>query len=166
MMLSLQNILINSALAQYQLETKLPQVSGAGGPGGGLPQYINYIFVFGLGLITILALGTMMFGGIQYILAAGNASKVEEAKKWIYGALYGLGIMLISYLLLRTINPDLVRLRNPDLTPQEFKIESQTQAPAGGPFALPTYKCGDTECLTTEYCVNDSYCQTGAFISP
>jgi len=79
-----------------------------------------------LGLITILALTQMIIGGITYILAAGNAAKVEEAKDMISQALLGIGILLISYLLLRTINPDLVNLRNPNLTPTQFQGQNLT----------------------------------------
>ena len=63
----------------------------------------------------------MMYGGIQYILAAGNVGKVEEAKETITQALLGLGLLLMSYLLLITINPDLVNLKNPSFGPTEFK---------------------------------------------
>lgn len=112
------------ALAQYKLETGLPNVPGGQLPAGSeLPSYIKYLFIFGLGLITILALGVMIFGGIQYILAAGNAAKTEDAKAWIQQALLGLGLLLVSYLLLRTINPDLVNLRNPNLTPIQFQFQ-------------------------------------------
>ncbi|MDO8676285.1 MAG: hypothetical protein Q7K16_01390 [Candidatus Azambacteria bacterium] len=104
------------AFAQYKLETGIPGVPGGQLPTGSeLPSYLKYLFIFGLGFITILALSVMMFGGIQYILAAGNAAKTEEAKEWIKQALFGLGLLLVSYLLLRTINPDLVNLRNPNL---------------------------------------------------
>ena|SRR3989344_3386106 len=109
-------LFINSALAQYTLEVPLPNLSSV--PAGSeLPSYIKYLFIFGLGLVTVTALGAMMFGGMQYILAAGNAAKTEEAKAWIQQALFGLGLILVSYLLLNTINPDLVNLRNPNLTP-------------------------------------------------
>ena len=111
-----------TAVAQVQLETGLPSVPPGQLPvGQELPSYINYLFIFGLGLIAVLALGQMMFGGIQYILAAGNVAKHEEAKDTIQQALLGLGLLLASYLLLRTINPDLVNLKNPDLTPTQFK---------------------------------------------
>lgn len=117
-----------SATAQVQLETGLPNIPGSQLPvGQELPSYINYLFIFGLGLITVLALGRMMYGGIQYILAVGNVAKVEEAKETVTQALIGLGLLLISYLLLRTINPDLVNLKNPNLTPTEF----QGQIPPG-----------------------------------
>ncbi|MDO8443734.1 MAG: hypothetical protein Q7S78_02005 [Candidatus Azambacteria bacterium] len=112
----------DSTAAQVQLETGLPNIPGNRlDAGKELPQYINYLFIFGLGAITILALAQMMSGGIQYILAAGNVAQTAEAKNTIQQALLGLGLLLASYLLLNTINPDLVNLRNPNLTPAQFK---------------------------------------------
>ncbi len=112
----------NIAMAQVKLETGLPNIPTSGlTPGQELPSYINYLFIFGLGAITILALAQMMIGGIQYILSAGNVSKKEDAKDTIQQALLGLGLLLASFLLLRTINPDLVNLKNPTLTPLQFK---------------------------------------------
>ncbi len=104
--------------AQVQLETGLlnpqtGQVITQLPAGQELPSYINYLFIFGLALITFLAFGFMIIGGVQYILAAGNIAKVEDAKDTIKQALLGLGLLLVSYLLLRTINPDLVNLQNP-----------------------------------------------------
>ena len=111
-----------AATAQVKLETGLPNVPGGQLPAGQeLPSYINYLFIFGLGLIAFLALGQMMLGGISYILAAGNAAKVEDAKDTIKQAFLGLGLLLVSYLLLRTINPYMVNLRNPNLTPTQFQ---------------------------------------------
>jgi len=116
------------ASAQVKLETALPNISNAPNPSSGLPQYINYLFIFGLGAIAFLALAQMMIGGITYILAAGNVAKVEDAKDTIQQALLGLGLLLVSYLLLRTINPDLVNLRNPKLTPISLQIKTSTQS--------------------------------------
>jgi len=113
--------LVTSVRAQVQLETALPNIPGAPNPDSGLPEYINYLFIFGLGAIAFLALAQMMIGGLTYILAAGNVAKVEDAKDTIRQALLGLGLLLVSYLLLRTINPDLVNLRNPNLTPVQFE---------------------------------------------
>lgn len=124
-------LLSGVAAAQVKLETGLPTIPGGQLPAGKeLPLYINYLFIFGLGAITILALVQMMFGGIRYILAAGNVSKHEEAKNTIQQALLGLGLLLASFLLLRTINPDLVNLKNPTLTPLQFKSEAPT-SPTG-----------------------------------
>lgn len=115
-------VFYDTAPAQVKLETGLPGVPGGQLPAGQeLPSYIRYLFIFGLSLIFIVALGQMIIGGITYIMAAGNAAKVEDAKDIIFQALLGVGILLISYLLLRTINPDLVNLRNPNLAPTKFQ---------------------------------------------
>lgn len=115
-------VFYSSVNAQVNLETGLPGVPGGQLPAGQeLPSYINYLFLFGLSSITIVALVQMIIGGIMYILAAGNAAKVEDAKDTILQALFGLGILLVSYLLLRTINPDLVNLKNPNLTPNQLQ---------------------------------------------
>ncbi len=123
-----------TAMAVVQLETGLPNIPGGQLPvGQELPSYIRYLFIFGLGAIAILALAQMIIGGIQYILAAGSVVKHEDAKDTIQQALLGLGLLLVSYLLLNTINPDLVNLRNPSLTPIEFK----GQKPPTGPDEPP-----------------------------
>lgn len=107
-----------AATANIQLETGLPNIPPAGlTTGNELPEYINYLYLFGLGLIALLALVQMMIGGLTYIFAAGNVAKFEVAKDTIKQALLGLGLLLTSYLLLRTINPDLVNLKNPSINP-------------------------------------------------
>lgn len=111
-----------AAKAQVRLETGLPNIPGGQLPARDeLPAYIKYLFLFGLGSISFLALAQMIIGGIMYILAAGNATKVEDAKDTIFQALLGVGILIVSYLLLRTINPDLVNLRNPNIIPTQFQ---------------------------------------------
>ncbi len=123
-------------LAQVKLETGLPNIPGGQLPvGQELPSYINYLFIFGLSLIAFLALAQMMVGGLTYILAAGNVAKVEDAKDTIKQALIGLGLLLVSYLLLNTINPDLVNLRNPNLTPTQFRpsMPTYTEPAVGQP---------------------------------
>lgn len=120
-----------AVMAQVRLETGLPNIPGGQLPNDGneLPNYIYYLFIFGFGSISVLALAQMIIGGIMYILAASNAVKVEEAKDTIKQALFGFGILLVSYLLLRTINPDLVRLQNP-ITPN---TSTSPNTPPTGP---------------------------------
>ena len=140
-------------LAQVQLETGLPNIPGNRLEAGKeLPSYINYLFIFGLGAITILALARMMSGGIQYILAAGNVAKHEEAVNTIQQALLGMGLLLASYLLLKTINPDLVNLRNPNLTPASFT--GQNWSPGQSVADWLKKQVGDS-CIQGEVDVSD-----------
>jgi len=163
-----------STMARIQLETALPPIANQPSPSQGLPQYINYLFIFGLGAITFLALAQMMVGGLTYILAAGNAAKFEDAKNTIQQALLGLGLLLVSYLLLYTINPDLVNFRNPNLTPMQFNTPPGITAGGGGaqnyqwanvPFNQycasvlgPNWECVDNNLCSSPQPDNTTYC--------
>lgn len=79
------------------------------------PKYLSYIFIFGLTIVGATALLMITYGAIRYIASASNPSMKGEAKDIINKALLGMGLLLISYLLLKTINPDLVNIRNPSI---------------------------------------------------
>ena len=66
--------------------------------------------IFSLSVVGITALGVLVFAGVRYISSAGNASAQEDAKKWIWDAILGLLLLLASFLILNTINPDLTEL--------------------------------------------------------
>lgn len=73
-----------------------------------LANYIMAIYDYALYLAGILAVIMIMIGGFQWVSAGGNESKIGEAKERIVGAIIGLVIALGSFLLLNTINPNLV----------------------------------------------------------
>lgn len=75
-----------------------------------LPDLINYIYKFALGICGLTALVSIILAAAQYALSAGDSSKMGEAKNKITQALLGILILLFSYLILYTINPDLVSL--------------------------------------------------------
>lgn len=74
-----------------------------------LLHYLAGLYQWLVAIISILAVVMVMYGGYKYILAAGNASVVGEAKTIIGGAIIGLILALGSYIILNTINPSLVR---------------------------------------------------------
>jgi hypothetical protein len=76
-----------------------------------VPGLISYIYKFALGICGVVALISIVFGAAQYAFSAGNSSKAEDAKDRITQALLGIVILLFSYLILYTINPDLVNLK-------------------------------------------------------
>ncbi len=77
---------------------------------GTLPDLISYIYKFALGICGLTALLSIIFGAAQYAFSAGDSSKAGDAKNRITQALLGILILLFSYLILYTINPDLVKL--------------------------------------------------------
>ncbi len=90
-----------------------PKMGGAAEPlkpidfkpiGDMVAKFYNWALDIG----SMVALGIIIFGGVLYISAAGSDSKLKESKEWIKAAIYGLILLLLSYLLLHTINPCLV----------------------------------------------------------
>lgn len=75
-----------------------------------LAEYIEALYQYGIGIIGILAVITMMIGGIVWVTAAGNDQRIGDAKKWIGGSLMGVLIALTSYIILNMVNPALTEL--------------------------------------------------------
>lgn len=78
---------------------------------GPIGEYIKAIYNYGVAGVGILAAIMLMLGGIIWLTSAGSSSKVEQAKSIITSSIVGLGLVLTSYLLLKTINPDLVIMK-------------------------------------------------------
>lgn len=74
-------------------------------------EYIKSIYKYAIGAVGILAAIVLMFGGIIWITAGGSAEKIGEAKAWITASLTGLIIALCSYMILYTVNPNLVNFK-------------------------------------------------------
>ena len=49
-------------------------------------------------------------GGFMYFTAAGNNSRMETAKGIIADAIFGLVAVMVAWLVLNQINPDLVNI--------------------------------------------------------
>ena len=77
--------------------------------------YIARLYQFGLMIAGLAAFGSIVYGALQYVLSAGNSSLQGDAKDQITQAILGLVLLLGAYLILYTINPNLVNLQNPML---------------------------------------------------
>lgn len=71
-------------------------------------EYIAGIYNYAIGIVGILATITIMIGGVIWLTAGGNSSKIGEAKAWIVSSLTGLLIALTSYMVLYQINPEII----------------------------------------------------------
>ena len=106
----------------------------------GPAQWINYIFVFALGVVGLGLIYAFTRAGIEWMLAGENSSKVSAARERIKKAIIGLLILLGSYIVLNTINPDLVNFRDPDVS---FYI-------TGDPYA--GFRSSGTTCRVSSAC--------------
>ena len=76
-----------------------------------IAQYINYIYIFVLGVVGIAVFASLVFWGVVWI-SSGIADKRGMALGKIKDAFTGLAIALGAYIILNTINPDLLTLKD------------------------------------------------------
>ena len=72
-------------------------------------EKIKNIYGVAIGIAAVLAVIMIIWAGLEYATTDAITGKSDAKVKW-QGALYGLGLLLVSYLLLRTINIDLVNI--------------------------------------------------------
>ncbi len=99
-----------------------------------LPDYIKYIFNLSLMFTGIIAFGSLAYGGFCYLIGGGNPTAIKEGKDQILASILGLIIILCSFLILNTINPQLLVL-NPTIksspTNPFIILYSQSGCPGG-----------------------------------
>lgn len=111
-----------------------------GGPGGGptsVSDYLGNLYLWFLGFVGIAALWAFVYGGVLYMFSGANPTLVGKAKTQIVNGIFGLLLAAGSYLLLYTINPDLIEhgfnLENIVCGIQQRTLPSPSPAgPAGG----------------------------------
>jgi len=103
--LSFINIQVQAA--GYEIQVAIPGTPATAGAEMGLISYVQQIYIFALSLVGVAALVSLVIAGFRYMLSDTIDSK-DAAKKMIWSALSGLILALAAYLILHTINPDLV----------------------------------------------------------
>ena len=77
-----------------------------------LGKYIVGIYEYGLAIGGILAAIVLMAGGVIWLVSAGDASRITQAKNLIGGSVIGLIILTGAYLILNQINPNLTTFKS------------------------------------------------------
>lgn len=84
-------------------------------------EYINLIIPIIIGIAGVLAVVMIVVGGIQYMTTDAFAGK-SDARETITKAIIGLLIALGSYVILKTINPNLLQIE-PNIQTIEYSVE-------------------------------------------
>lgn len=104
----------------YALEVNYPSLFGLSlNDNSGFPEYAKYFFNVGIILSCFVAAISIAFGGVYYLVSYGRGKFTTEAKEWIKSGLLGLLIVVSTYLIAYTINPELVLFKLPGI-PQLF----------------------------------------------
>ena len=102
--------------------------------GAQIHELIAYIYEWGISLGGIAVFAILIIAGLEYIGSAGDSGKMSSALNRIKGAILGLILLLTSWLVLDTINPQLTTIRAlPNLWDVgEYSINSLDLTTAGG----------------------------------
>jgi len=98
-------------LADRPTEITYPDIPGTMTPvttKTALPQYVKYVFNFFLSISGFICLISIFAGGMKYLTSVGNPTAQSSARSQIFNAFLGIIILLSSFLISNTINPELV----------------------------------------------------------
>lgn len=135
----------------YQTKYTIPCQPLAGGqcadeqtPAG----YIARLYQFGLMIVGLFAFAGIIYGALKYVLSAGNMADQSDAKDQITQAVLGMLLLLGSFLILYTINPEITNIRNPNLEVINIKnIIKSGQADNAVNQQIPTGTAGSGDSL-------------------
>lgn len=80
-----------------------------------LTDLIKYFYEWGIALGGFAAFIALVIAGFQYLTSAGDAGRMKDAMDRIKSAGLGLVLLLSSFLVLNTINPQLTKLEMPPI---------------------------------------------------
>jgi len=114
------------------LEINYPSVPGAtppqdfintAKPEDILVLYAQYFLNLTIWLSGLIALAVLVAAGISYLISAGKPERIISAKQYIISVFFGILILLSSYLILNTINPQILSfttepLSSPEISPR------------------------------------------------
>lgn len=130
---------------ERELELKYPYLPGPSLPG--IPEYAQFLFKLAVFLTGLILFGVLIYGGILYLTSAGRPGQIMEAKRRIFSALLGVGILLGSWLILTTIFGAPPKLTMPGFKPPFF--------PLGEGIYLCNYKVPDISSILGHYLSDD-----------
>jgi hypothetical protein len=150
------------AFAQATISPTIPGMTSAvttsTSPGAFVAGFYNFALMIG----GVLAFGAIVYGGVLYAASVGNPSKQSEGREWNKSALLGLLLLAGAYLILNTINPNLVNLSLPTLQSINIQVPataaiygagtsqsacSNVTCPAGSsPVNSQVYSGGGAQC--------------------
>ena len=110
-----------------------------------LPSYVKYLYNAGIFIGFFAVFISLIIAGATYILSPVSVDLQANAKDRAYGAISGLLILVLTYLIITTINPQL----------SIFKLNELPPTPESTiPKALGVYFYNQTDCSDTRIAPN------------
>jgi len=138
--------LVYAQLGEYVPLAALPKTTDSGGKTT-LATYLPAVFSLSIGIGAAMAVVMITYGGILYATTDAINGK-EEGKKYITDAIVGLLLILSSWIILVTINPNMVNfsliLPKPKVIPDAGGIIPGGGTPGNGRI-YPGYPLSDVQ---------------------
>ncbi len=103
----------------------------------GLPDYIKYVFWLVISVSGLFCFASLVYAGFLFVTSAGSPTQHQKAKNRVQMAFLGGAIVLGSFLLSKTINPQLV-------------IPKTEARPIGGVIVYADENCTGEEKIITQ----------------
>ncbi len=101
-----------------------------------LSTYLNLVFKILISIGAMIAVVTLVFGGITYMTSEVVGNK-EAARKRMQAALIGLFLLLTCWLILHEINPNLTQFALPGIDNQNYNPGNLPAASNNGTNVIP-----------------------------
>lgn len=126
-----------------------------------LKNYIVGVYNYSFAIAGVLAAVVLMGGGVLWLISGGSPGKIGQAKKIIGNSLIGLVLLFGSNLILRTINPELLAMK--DL--ETIRIDRKEKASISGQKTNCCF-CTITHKYSEKDDVEEYFCQSLPDLSP
>lgn len=106
-----------------------------------LGEYVSGVYVYLIGISTSIAIVMIMISGLQWSLGGQSSEAIGKAKARIKNAVTGLVLLLSTYLILITVNPNLILFKPIELVLILEKEEEEDDVVSGSvatSFASPS----------------------------
>jgi|GEM_PF-1240933 len=136
-------VFCSSGVFAQQLEVSYPTVMEASITAqSSLPDFALYFFKFGLALGLFIVFLSLIISGVMYMFSPAKPDLVAQAKERALGSISGLLILVSSYLVITTLNPQLSVFQMTPVENPQIEVEKREDP---GVYLYNTTGCPDGE---------------------
>jgi len=117
--ITLSTVSASTGTVPYEFEVGIPGIVPKGGslPAMSLNNVLNKIIKGLFPIAGILAFAMIVYAGFEYATSGGDTNKQKDAQDRIANAIIGLLLLFAFYIIIYTINPDILKTQELTLEP-------------------------------------------------
>ena len=125
--ITLFTVSASTGTVPYEFEVGIPGIVPKGGslPAMSLNNVLNKIIKGLFPIAGILAFAMIVWAGFEYATSGGDTNKQKNAQDRIANAIIGLVLLFAFWIIIYTINPDILKTQNLELTPTNISNNAE-----------------------------------------